>query len=164
MTGAKRALKEHTMRTMITFAVLCTVAAILASTAHAQTGPYLYYPLTPCRVVDTRNPNSTNGGPAFLGATQRDFQIRGNCGVPTTAKAVTLNVTVVNAMLQSWLTLWPSNVSRPYASTINFDAASVTPALANGAVVPLSANTLDLSVYNSEGSVNVILDVTGYFQ
>jgi len=137
---------------------------MFGGTLCAQSGPYQYNPLTPCRVVDTRGANSTNGGPILGQGVERDFQIRGNCGVPVTAKAVTLNVTVTNATQGSWLVVWPSGIARPFVSTINFDPS--TAALANGAVVPLSANAQgqDLAVLNCCGLVHVIVDVTGCFQ
>lgn len=134
-----------------------------ASAALGQSGPYQYYPLTPCRVVDTRYPDATNGGPRFDTNTTRNFAIRGNCGVPASARAVSLNVTVTGATQPSYLTVWPSDLSRPVVSMLNFEASD--PALANGVIVGLSqANPQDLSVYNNFGMVHVILDVTGYFQ
>jgi len=121
-----------------------------------------FFAVAPCRIVDTRNPNATNGGPIMGTNSQRDFAVRGNCGVPTGAKAVSLNVTITGATQSSFLTLWPSGGARPVISTINF--SSTDPALANGAIVGVSVNAADLSVYNNFGSVHVILDVTGYFQ
>ena len=149
------------MRYRLTLLVLTTVLTI-SSTALAQSGPFQYYPLTPCRVVDTRNPVSTNGGPVFGTDTTRTFQIRGFCGVPTSAKAVSLNVTVTQATAGSFLTVWPSGLSRPVVSMLNFE--STDPALANGVIVGVSTSTQDLSVYNNFGNVHVIIDVTGYFQ
>ena len=140
------------------FAVV--VAVLLPSSAKAQTG-FSFFPLSPCRVVDTRNPAGTNGGPAMTTAA-RDFQIRGNCGVPTSAKAVAINVTVVNASAFSWLTVWPSGTAMPFVSTLNYDQNSG--AVANGAIVGVSTNTQDLSVANANGICNVIIDVTGYYQ
>jgi hypothetical protein len=154
---------ENTMKNIFAgsiFGILITT--IFASNLSAQTGPYQYNSVTPCRVVDTRGANSTNGGPILLGVTQRDFKIRGNCGIPLTAQAVSINVTVVSPTQGSWLAVWPSGLARPLVSTINFDQTSG--ALANGAIVGLSQNTNDLSVYNSDGSVHVLIDVTGYFQ
>ena len=143
--------------------ILFMVAGMLgAVSAAAQTGPYQFFAVAPCRVVDTRNPASTNGGPILGAGTQRNFAIRGNCGVPTTAKAVSLNVTVTAATTNSFLTLWPSGGTRPVVSTINFTQNDA--ALANGAIVGLSTSSTDLSVFNSSGNVHVILDVTGYFQ
>jgi hypothetical protein len=112
--------------------------------------------------VDTRNPAGTNGGPILGSNAQRDFAVRGNCGVPATAKAVSLNVTITGANTASFLTLWPSGGTRPVVSTINFTQNDV--ALANGAIVGLAAVSPDLSVYNNSGNVHLILDVTGYFQ
>ena len=141
--------------------VAVVICGVMTPAAHAQTA-LNFFALTPCRVVDTRNPAGVNGGPALGSAGQRDFAMRGNCGIPTTAKAVTLNVTITQATAISFLTLWPSGLTRPVVATINFTASD--PALGNGATVGLSANAQDLSVYNSGGSVHVIIDVTGYYQ
>ena len=141
--------------------VAAAVCGMTASTVHAQTA-LSYFALTPCRVVDTRNATGVNGGPIMGNAGQRDFAMRGNCGIPITAKAVTMNVTITQATTISFLTLWPSGLTRPVVATINFTASD--PALGNGATVGLSANAQDLSVYNSNGNVHVIIDVTGYYQ
>jgi hypothetical protein len=94
--------------------------------------------------------------------TQRDFQVRGNCGIPLSAKAVAINLTITGATQPSFVAIWPSGIPYPNVSTINFDPSNW--ALANGAIVGLSQNTNDLSVGNASGSVHVIIDVTGYFQ
>ena len=56
-----------------------------------------FYPLTPCRVLDTRKPNGPLGGP-FLSANQeRDFPVLDSPCIPpnVNAAAYSLNVTVV---------------------------------------------------------------------
>ena len=137
-------------------ALLTILTAVVAIPAFAQSGPYQYFPLSPCRAADTRSSTP-------LGSTStRNFQIRGVCGVPTTAKAVSLNITVTAATAASFLSVWPSGTTRPIVSMINFEPSD--PALANGIIVGLSTATQDLSVFNSSGSVHVIIDVTGYFQ
>ena len=135
--------------------------SLFAGSAFAD-GPFQFFPITPCRLADTRNANGVNGGPVLQAGTPRDFQVRGRCGVPTTAKAAALNVTITNPSGGSWLTIWPSGTPLPGISTINFGAGD--PPTANGAITPLSTNTLDLTVLNANGTVHVILDVTGYFQ
>lgn len=152
---------NHGMRI---FTLLLSWAAvwILAGAAEAQSGPLQYYAISPCRVVDTRNANSVNGGPILSSGVTRNFAVRGNCGVPTTAKAVTMNVTVNQPSAPSHLTLWPSGGTMPTVSTINFTNADG--ALANGAIVPLSTATQDLSAASCCANVHLILDVTGYFQ
>jgi hypothetical protein len=47
-----------------------------------------FYPVTPCRVVDTRNPNGSFGGPSLAGNTSRTFPLpTGACNLPATAQA-----------------------------------------------------------------------------
>jgi hypothetical protein len=134
----------------------------LASTAvYAQAGPYQFYALTPCRVVDTRNPASTNGGPNLTNV-RRNFVFKGNCGVPSTAKAVSINLAVTGATAASWITIWPADQSIPNTAAINFSQNDW--ALSNGAIVGLAASSPDLAVQNFNGTVAVIIDVTGYFQ
>jgi hypothetical protein len=141
-----------------------TSVLVLSALATAQAdGPFQYHPLAPCRLADTR---SGSGGPIASGA-DRSFQVQGLCGVPSGAKAVSLNVTVVASQTGGgYLTLYPSGIEKPKASTINFVANDV---IANGAIVPLGAAGVppnaDLRVYaGALGNTNVILDVSGYFQ
>ena len=62
------------------------------------TFPMQYVAVTPCRVVDTRNPDGEFGGPPIQGGTHRDFPIQsGGCNIPSYASAYSLNVTVVPA-------------------------------------------------------------------
>jgi hypothetical protein len=145
------------------------MALVFVSAAPALAdGPFQFFPVTPCRVADTRNAAGVNGGPAITVFTTRMFRIQGNCGVPVGAKAVTLNVTVVQPAEAGWLGLYPSATSFSGTSTINFSTGEF--AIANGAIVPLSAATNDISVLwgnyssNRTNTTNVILDVTGYFQ
>ncbi len=143
--------------------IFAFVGVVVAGVSYAQSGPYQYFPLTPCRIVDTRNANGVNGGPVLGSGGQRDFAIRGNCGVPLTAKAITMNIVTVTPANGGYLTVWPSGTSRPLAATMNFAATDV--ALGNGAIMGVSANSQDLSVYNgSNGTAHIVIDVSGYFQ
>ncbi len=163
---SKRGNRCCPLRSSLVVGAMLAVAAAMAPPAAHAGGPFQYFALTPCRVVDTRNPTSVDGGPALTAGQTRNFQIRGNCGVPIGATAVTLNVTITQPALTSnnaWLALWPSGQSLPGVSTINFTNSDGSHA--NGAIVPLSTNTDDLSVIlGGGGTVHVILDVTGYFQ
>lgn len=155
-------------------AVLAALGALALGLAPAPVhadGPFQFHSVTPCRIVDTRNPanatggGSGTGGPALTNTASRDFPIQGQCGVPVGAKAAVLNVTITQPTQEGHLTLWPSGTTKPLVSTLNFPAFE--PAIANGAIVPLSANANDLSVQPglaATGTVHLILDVTGYFQ
>ncbi|MGH9441853.1 MAG: hypothetical protein ACRD16_06220 [Thermoanaerobaculia bacterium] len=139
--------------------------ALLAPKNAMAAGPYSYFPLTPCRFVDTRD-SSLQGGAPLSSFVVKTFTAKGKCGIPSTAKAISVNVTIAVPGGPGFLTLYPSGVVKPYVSVINW--ASTDNAIANGAVVPLgSASTNDLSAYEEEGgtgTVHLILDVTGYFQ
>jgi len=147
-------------RIVVLAGLFTLVLTAIAPSAHAQ---YSYFALNPCRVVDTRNANSVDGGPIMAGNTTRSFTIRGVCGVPSTAKAVSLNLTVANVSAGGFITLWPSGTTQPGVASIGFTGTES--ALSNGAVVGLSTNTQDLSVFaGTPGSLHIIIDVTGYFQ
>jgi hypothetical protein len=94
----------------------------------------------------------------------RQFTIKGGtCAIPADARAVALNVTVTQASASTWLALYPSGIAWPGVSTINFSPNQW--ALANGAIVPLAEGTYnDISALVSQGTVHMILDVTGYFK
>lgn len=138
---------------------------LCAAPALAQGGPYRFYPLTPCRLVDTRSTEAPSlTGPA---ANTRTFQVRGKCGVPTEAKAAALNVTAFNPSRNGHLRAWPSGTTMPNTSILNYQTATV---IANGAIVPLSTNAQDLAIFaylgpspTASDKVDVIIDVTGYF-
>jgi hypothetical protein len=164
-------------RVLLAGILAATAAGLAAPPAHAA-GPYQYFALTPCRIADTRFadgnascPFTGNCAPSLVGnANQtngRYFQVEGHCGVPTGAVAVTINVTEVGphmTVANGFLTIWPAGSAKPTVSTLNFTNSDT--ALANGALVPLTQQTGgDLAVFfGAAGTVDFIVDVTGYFQ
>jgi hypothetical protein len=122
-----------------------------------------FFTLPPCRVLDTRNPVGPLGGPALAGGAFRTFTITGRCEVPSTAKSISINATVVQPTSTGHLTLFPGGTSMPLASTINFGVGQTR---ANNAIVPLGTNgTLTVFAGQSSGNtVHFVLDVNGYFQ
>ena len=112
-------------------------------------------PLTPSRIMDTR-------GGGTLGVTGTTaVQIRGAGGVPTAGvSAVAINVTAVNPTDGGYLTVWPSDRTRPTASNLNFAAGQTVP---NLVVVPVGSDG-KINIFNgSFGTVDVIVDVAGYY-
>ena len=124
-----------------------------------SSGALLFVPVTPCRVADTRGGQGPFGGPAMAGATSRSFVIPdSSCGIPATAKAYSLNVTVVPQGPLSFLTLWPTGQAKPLVSTLNSFAGIV---VANAAIVPAGADgAVSVAVTDT---TDVILDIDGYF-
>jgi hypothetical protein len=135
------------------------------------TGAYFYvpppagvkfYPLSPCRVADTRWPNGLLGGPALQPNGARLFTVTSACGIPASAVAISVNVTVV-AGAGGFFTLYPGNGVNPATSNLNFSTGQVR---ANDAILYLSTDgSGSINVLNgSVGSNHFILDVNGYFR
>ena len=156
-------------KTLRAFPLLAGFALLAAQTAFAD-GPFSFFPLTPCRVIDTRNAVGPNGGPSLAANTIRNFPIINvnGCGVPNTAKAVAFNFTTVGPTEGGDLRIWPYNSPVPLASVINFSGLDF--ALANGAIIGVAnISGVDISVQTdmapgSIGTVHLVADVTGYFQ
>lgn len=53
------------------------------------------YTVMPCRAFDTRLPEGRNGGPSLLSGYPVEVFLAGVCGVPATASAVAVNVTLI---------------------------------------------------------------------
>jgi hypothetical protein len=124
-----------------------------------------FYTVTPCRLVDTRNPAGPLGGPSLQGNATRTFDVAAAaCGIPTTAVAISVSIAVTNPSQPGSLTLDRGDGAQmPLASAINFPAHGTR---ANNAVVPVASNgTGTIRVLAATaGTVDFILDVTGYFR
>jgi hypothetical protein len=124
-----------------------------------------FFPLTPCRLLDTRGAPGPRGGPALASGVVRPLVLPGQCGVPSSARALALNVTVAGATSQGVLQFAPGGCSMPLSSTVNFRAAA---ARANNAVLQLALDGSGVlgarAVLTDGGAVHLILDVVGYFQ
>ena len=138
--------------------VLSLLFLAAGSVCAAQTDS-VFVAVTPCRVVDTRNPNGALGGPIMTAGSTRSFPLTTSaCSIPSTAAAYSLNVTVVPTSGLSYLTIWPTGQTQPYVSTLNSNDGLV---VANAAVVPAGTSGA-VSVYVTD-STHVILDINGYF-
>ncbi len=119
-----------------------------------------FVPVTPCRIADTRNPTGPFGGPFLQGnATARAFAIPSSaCGIPNTAQAYSLNMTVVPHGPLGFLTAFPCGQPQPLASNLNSidgrtkAVAGILPAGTNGTACFFASNDTDL-----------VLDINGYF-
>ncbi len=153
---------------------LASIAALVAGTMGAvqpasgagTTALLGFIPIVPCRLMDTRvgsdnvGPRSTPLGPAET-YTISVWGANGNCNIPTTALAMSFNITVTNGTVPSFLTIFPADAPLPVISQMNWvPGTAPTP---NNVEVKLSA-TGTLSFYNLTGTVNVIADVMGYYE
>lgn len=116
-----------------------------------------FYPLTPCRAVDTRN--GQDDGTLHAGM-ERDYALSGKCGIPDSAAAYSLNVTAIPAPGGlDYLTVWPQGEPRPLVSTLNDATGTV---VANAAIVS-SGNNQTVAFYPNSNNTDLLVDVNGYF-
>jgi hypothetical protein len=118
-----------------------------------------FFTLTPCRVLDTR----TNGGPLAAGQT-RTLSTLGLCGIPSTATSIVSNVTAVNPSGGGAISVAAASAGVTPATSVSFNVGNTR---ATFAVIGLSGTgtrAFTLRSTAAGGAVDVIVDVTGYFQ
>ncbi len=121
-----------------------------------------YFTLAPCRVVDTRG-GAPIGGPALQGQQTRTLAVVGHCGIPSTAKAVSINLAVTQPTAAGNVRLFPAGQTVPTVSSINYAAGQTR---ANNAIIRLNASgAMAAFVGQPAGTtVHLIIDVNGYFE
>jgi len=114
-------------------------------------------------VLDTRfGPDPVNAGRVPVpGGTSINVKLLGAGGVPASGVgAVVLNVAVTNPTSASYLTVFPAGPAQPpLAANLNFQPGPTVP---NRMIVMVGANGA-LSIFNGFGSVDIIVDVNGWF-
>jgi hypothetical protein len=119
-----------------------------------------FYVVTPCRLIDTREPD---GAPIVSAGTTRNVPAAGRCGIPSGVKALSVNLVAVSPAGTGFLTLFPgpAGAARPPVSTLNYRAAKT---LANNAMI-LAGSDGSVNVYNGgSDAIHFVLDVNGYFR
>src|SRR5262249_30041790 len=121
-----------------------------------------FYATALCRMVDTRGATGALGGPALDAGATRTFLLTGHCGVPSGARALALNVTVTGPTAAGDLKLFAGGSSAPVSTVINYGAGQTR---ANNAIAALgNSDSLSVKCDQASGTVQLILDVIGYFQ
>ncbi|HEX2783288.1 MAG TPA: hypothetical protein VHN36_06860 [Ilumatobacteraceae bacterium] len=148
-------------------ATVTAIGLVQLATAAGSGTPSVFVPITPCRLIDTRAGSDNVGTRATpIGsneaATFAVWGTNGHCTIPNTATGIATNTTAVNPTAGSFLTVYPADASpRPTASNLNFTAGS--PPTPNQVTVGLSAAGA-IGVYNLTGTVDIIVDIVGYYQ
>jgi uncharacterized repeat protein (TIGR01451 family) len=122
----------------------------------------LYYTITPCRLLDTRDPTGAYGGPALAALSTRTIIATGQCGIPVDAKALSFNITVTLSTTGGDLRVYQTGITAPLVSTINYGTNQTR--ANNGLVVLGAGGDFDLKSDQPTGTVHVIVDVDGYFR
>jgi uncharacterized repeat protein (TIGR03803 family) len=121
-------------------------------------GGLSFYPVDPCRVLDTR---TIGDGQPFTGKLDPPVNVAGSaCAPPSTAQAYVFNATVVPSGSLGYLTLWPDVQNQPVVSTLNATDGMVT---SNMAIVPTGPTDPGYINAYANGLTQLILDISGYF-
>ena len=123
-----------------------------------------FYPVAPCRLVDTRlQMQATFGQPSMVANGTRTFTIPNNttCNIPGSAQAYSLNVTAVPgpAKTLGFLSIWPSGQPLPNVSTLNVYTPGTV--VANAAIVPAGTNG-GINAFVTDPT-DLVIDIDGYF-
>lgn len=120
-----------------------------------------FHTLTPCRVFDTRKPNGTYGGPTLFAGQARSWVLRGQCGIPATAKSIAGNLTATGGTAAGSVRLVPGGAPVTGTSTVAFRAGQTR---ANNVTMPLGPGGDVVVDGLPSGTVHVVLDVVGWFE
>ena len=129
------------------------------------TGASSFMPITPTRICDTRaiqvgvssNQCNSGGSGTLSTSSTKVIQVSSIDGLPSNITAVVANVTVTDTTSSSFLSLYPGG-NLPTVSDLNWVQGDT---LANLAQITLSSGSF--STYNFNGSVDVMVDISGYF-
>ena len=119
-----------------------------------------FYPVTPCRVADTRSTSFGPLGSPSLGAGQtRAFAVLSStCGIPASAQAYSLNLTAVPPGRLGYISAWPAGQAQPLVSTLNSPSGRT---VANAAIVPAGGSG-SIDIFASD-TTDLVIDINGYF-
>jgi hypothetical protein len=142
--------------------VLVATEGFIVSTAGPGELPFQTF--SPIRLLDTRN--GTGGPVAKIGAGQvRAVEGRelpgGRDGVDL--DTVVLNVTVTNATANTFVTVYPDSHVPTNVSNVNISPGQTVSIQVVVATNVTSANDGTFDIFNHVGSVDVVVDLFGFF-
>ena len=118
-------------------------------------GALSFYPVTPCRIADTRKA----AAPSLVGGQSRTFAIVSQtCQIPASAQAYSLNFAAVPPAPLGFITAYPTGQARPQAASLNDSVGTI---VANAAIIQAGTNG-SIDVYASNNT-DLVIDINGYF-
>jgi hypothetical protein len=140
-----------------------TVHAILDVTGYFASGEggLAWVPLAPSRILDSRIDLGKTG--PFSSGVPGTVHVRSAGGVEDDAAAFSGNLTVVGQTRSGYVAMTPQPTADPTTSTINFPTGDVR---GNGVVATIDEGSGDVSLTyraSSGATVEIVLDVGGFF-
>lgn len=145
-----------------TITVTATDAAqtVTRTTTVTTTGS-TFVPVTPTRILDTRDGTGVTQGQVGPGGTISVGVTDGVSGAPSgTITAVVMNVTTTNATAPGFVTVYPDGSALPSSSNLNYAKSETVP---NLVTVKVGADGKVALHNTSTGSTDLIADVEGYY-
>lgn len=140
------------------------VIVALATVSPAVAAPVpvsgTYHATPPTRILDTRSGVGVSAAGAIAAGHEVLLQVTGWASVPTGATAAVLNVTVTAPTGSGFVTVSPDGAARPTTSNLNFVRNETVP---NLVVVGVPSDGRVRFFNGSDGSVQLVADVSGYF-
>lgn len=122
--------------------------------AHSESVPgSRFVPTAPCRLADSRSGDHA----APISEHRWRVDVRGRCGVPDGATAVSTSIVAIAHDEPGWLTAYAARSPQPSVSLVNYTAGEVR---SNGAIVQVDHDGV---IVAASGVADFALDVTGYF-
>ena len=112
-------------------------------------------PTVPVRVLDTR----LAGSPILRLGANGDATVSFADAVPAGTRAVDINITTTGGTNPSYLAVYPTGTERPITSAVNWNGPT---SQANAIAVKLGDN-YEIDIYNAFGTVDVVIDLMGYY-
>lgn len=143
---------------------------LVAKALGDTTQDLVYNPITPCRIVDTRNTAAgmipAGGARNFLAAGVSSYTSQGgsatNCGMNDQAPtAIAVNVTAVSPVSGGFATVYPYGTTRPETASVNYATGQII----NNAIItpiPTPVASFDFTIYTF-GMAHYVVDIVGYF-
>lgn len=126
----------------------------VANAVATSSAPSDFNALISYRLLDTRT------GTALAADKPLVLVVGGVDGVPATATAVTVGLTVTAPKTSGYLVAWADGASRPQpASNLNFDAGQT---ITNETTVPVTDGKIDIENV-SGGTAQLVVDLRGYY-
>jgi Right handed beta helix region len=118
-----------------------------------------YTPVTPLRILDTRNAIGIGTKTPISGGSDVVVQVAGKGGVPADASAVVVNVTAVSPTAGGLLTVYPDGSAQPGTSSLNYGANQTVP---NLVTTQMTDGKIRIHVSES-GTTHILVDLQGYY-
>ena len=128
----------------------------------APATPAFHALASPCRLIDTRGSDGVYGGPALSGGVTRTFAAAGQCGLPAGTLAIAAVITAEQATARGFLQVGPANVTL-VGPTMRFRPGAARTLQTQVSLTGNPVGSLSVTA-RGPGTVDLVLDVTGYYQ